>query len=74
MRVINPPTVMTPTGGYSPGIRQTLANVAAVLDDAGATLADVVSTTVYVKDFSSTSCSIRFGRSASADTSRRARQ
>lgn len=32
--------------------RQTLANVAAVLRDAGLGLKDVVSTTVYVKDFS----------------------
>ena len=82
MNVINPFSVMPPTGGYSQGIqvgdlifvagqvgvdahgkptgdggmaaqtRQTVANLAAVLADAGATLADVVSTTVYVKDFS----------------------
>ena len=82
MKLINPATVMAPTGGYSQGIqiddlifvagqvgvdskgkptgdggmaaqtRQTIANLAAVLADAGATLADVVSTTVYVKDFS----------------------
>ena len=31
--------------------RQTLANVAAVLRDAGLGLKDVVSTTVFVKDF-----------------------
>ena len=82
MKMINPSTVMTPSGGYSQGIqvgdlifvagqvgldsygkptgdggmaaqtRQTIANLAAVLSEAGATLADVVSTTVYVKDFS----------------------
>ena len=32
--------------------RQTIANIVAVLAEAGATLADVVSTTVYVKEFS----------------------
>ena len=32
--------------------RQTIANIVAVLAEAGATLADVVSATVYVKDFS----------------------
>jgi 2-iminobutanoate/2-iminopropanoate deaminase len=43
-----------PTGdaGMAAQTRQTIANVAAVLAEAGATLADVVSTTVYVKDFS----------------------
>ena len=82
MKLINPPTMMVPTGGYSQGTqvgdlifvagqvgvdahgkptgdggmaaqtRQAIANLAAVLADAGATLADVVSTTVYLKDFS----------------------
>lgn len=44
----------TPVGdaGMAAQTRQTLANVAAVLAEAGATLADVVSATVYVKDFS----------------------
>ena len=81
MKIINPPTVMPPTGGFSQGIeaaglifvagqvgvdaqgkpvgdfgmasqtRQTIANVAAVLAVSGATLADVVSATVYVKNF-----------------------
>ena len=43
-----------PTGdaGMAAQTRQTIANVAAVLAEAGATLADVVSATVYVKDFS----------------------
>ena len=38
-------------GGMAAQTRQTLANLAAVLRDAGATLSDVVSTTVFVKDF-----------------------
>ena len=42
----------TGDGGMAAQTRQTLANVAAVLAEAGASLADVVSTTVYVKDFS----------------------
>lgn len=42
----------TGDGGMAAQTRQTLANVAAVLAEAGATLADVVSTTVFVKDFS----------------------
>ena len=80
MNFINPPTVMTPPGGFSQGVeagglifvagqvgvdaqgkpvgdfgiaaqtRQTIANVAAVLAASGATLADVVSATVYVKN------------------------
>ncbi|HKY92169.1 MAG TPA: RidA family protein [Nevskiaceae bacterium] len=37
--------------GMAAQTRQTLANVAAVLRDAGLSLRDVVSTTVYVKDF-----------------------
>ena len=42
-----------PTGdfGMAAQTRQTIANVAAILADAGATLADVVSATVYVKNF-----------------------
>ena len=82
MKIINPPTVMPPQGGYSQGIqagdlifvagqvgvdahgkptgdagmaaqtRQAIANIVAVLAEAGATLVDVVSATVYVKDFS----------------------
>ena len=42
-----------PTGdfGMEAQTRQTIANVAAVLAEAGATLADVVSATVYVKNF-----------------------
>ena len=42
----------TGDGGMAAQTRQTIANVAAVLAEAGATLADVVSATVYVKDFS----------------------
>ena len=38
-------------GGILAQTRQTLANVAAVLRDAGLGLKDVVSTTVFVKDF-----------------------
>jgi len=38
-------------GGMAAQTRQTLANVAAVLREAGATLADVATTTVFVKDF-----------------------
>ena len=43
-----------PTGdaGMAAQTRQTIANIVAVLAEAGATLADVVSATVYVKDFS----------------------
>ena len=41
----------TGDGGMAAQTRQTLANVAAVLADAGATLADVVCATVYVKNF-----------------------
>lgn len=37
--------------GMAAQTRQTLANVAAVLREAGLVLKDVVSTTVYVKDF-----------------------
>ena len=39
-------------GGMAAQTRQTIANVAAVLTEAGATLADVVSATVYVKNLS----------------------
>ena len=39
-------------GGMEAQTRQTIANVAAVLREAGASLADIVSATVYVKDFS----------------------
>ena len=42
----------TGDGGMAAQTRQTIANLVAVLAEAGATLADVVSTTVYVKDFS----------------------
>ena len=42
----------TGDGGMAAQTQQTIANVAAVLAEAGATLADVVSATVYVKDFS----------------------
>ena len=38
--------------GMAAQTRQTIANVAAVLAEAGASLADVVSATVYVKEFS----------------------
>ena len=43
-----------PTGdaGMAAQTRQTIANIVAVLAEAGATLADVVSATVYVKDLS----------------------
>ena len=41
----------TGDGGMAAQTRQTLANLAAVLRDAGAALGDVVSTTVFVKDF-----------------------
>ncbi len=40
----------TGDGGMEAQTRQTIANVAAVLADVGASLADVVSATVYVKD------------------------
>ena len=36
--------------GMAAQTRQTIANIVAVLAEAGATLADVVSTTVYLKD------------------------
>ena len=39
-------------GGMADQTRQAITNISAVLADAGATLADVVSTTVYVKHFS----------------------
>ena len=39
-------------GGMEAQTRQTIANLAAVLREAGASLADVVSATVYLKDFS----------------------
>ena len=42
----------TGDGGMAAQTRQTIANIIAVLAEAGATLADVVSATVYVKDFS----------------------
>ena len=42
---------LTGDAGMAAQTRQTIANVAAVLAEAGASLADVVSTTVYVKDF-----------------------
>ena len=42
----------TGDGGMAAQTRQTIANVAAVLTEAGATLADIVSATVYVKDLS----------------------
>ena len=42
---------LTGDGGMEAQTRQTIANMAAVLREAGATLADVVSATVYVKDF-----------------------
>ena len=42
----------TGDGGMAAQTRQTIANIVAVLAEAGATLADVVSATVYVKDFS----------------------
>lgn len=38
-------------GGMEAQTRQTIANVASVLREAGATLADVVSATVYVANF-----------------------
>ena len=37
-------------GGIAAQTRQTIANLAAVLRDAGAALSDVVSTTVFIKD------------------------
>ncbi|MGH8034459.1 MAG: RidA family protein [Lysobacterales bacterium] len=43
---------LTGNGGMAEQTRQTIANVEAVLADAGATLKNVVSATVYVKDFS----------------------
>ena len=42
----------TGDGGMAAQTRQTIANIEAILAAAGATLADVVSTTVYVKNFS----------------------
>ena len=42
----------TGDGGMAAQTRQTIANIVAVLAEAGATLTDVVSATVYVKDFS----------------------
>ena len=41
----------TGDGGMAAQTRQTIANLAAVLRDAGAALSDVVSTTVFIKDF-----------------------
>ena len=41
----------TGDGGMAAQTRQTIANLAAVLRDAGAALTDVVSTTVFLKDF-----------------------
>lgn len=42
---------LTGDAGMAAQTRQTIANVAAVLAEAGAALADVVSATVYVKNF-----------------------
>ena len=39
-------------GGMAAQTRQTIANLAAVLRDAGAALSDVVSATVFIKDLS----------------------
>ena len=41
----------TGDGGMAAQTRQTIVNLAAVLRDAGAALSDVVSTTVFIKDF-----------------------
>ena len=38
-------------GGMAAQTRQTIVNLTAVLRDAGAALSDVVSTTVFIKDF-----------------------
>ena len=43
---------LTGDGSMEAQTRQTLVNIVAILAEAGATLADVVSATVYVKDFS----------------------
>ena len=43
---------LTGDGGMAAQVRQAIANVEAILAVANATLADVVSTTVYVKNFS----------------------
>ena len=42
----------TGDGGMEAQTRQTIANVAAILADAGATLSDIVSAAVYAKDLS----------------------
>ena len=42
---------LTGDGSMAEQTRQTIANVAAVLAESGASLADVVSATVYVKNF-----------------------
>ena len=43
---------LTGDAGMAAQTRQTIANIVAVLAEAGATLVNVVSATVYVKDFS----------------------
>jgi 2-iminobutanoate/2-iminopropanoate deaminase len=47
---IDPGTGKLAEGGVAEQTRQALANVAAVLDDCGATLSDVAKTTVFLVD------------------------